>query len=69
MTAPTPEQKRLGERCVFHADMVMVMTSAGDVPAAEGYLAKVAAMDGAQMAKNVIDLITLRLAILPPEML
>lgn len=68
MTAPTPEQQRLGERCKFHADMVMAMTSAGDVPGAEGYLKNVESLDGAQMTKNVTDLIALRLAILPPDM-
>lgn len=69
MTAPTPEQQRLGERCKRHADMVIAMTAAGDVPGAEDYLKKITDLDGAQMAKNVTDLIALRLAILPPEML
>jgi hypothetical protein len=49
--------------------MVQAMTSSGDVDGAEGYLKKVRATDGQQMEKNVTDLLTLRLAILPPDML
>jgi len=67
--APTPEQQRLGARCVLHTDMVQAMTSAGDVSGAADYLAQVEANDGRQMAKNVEDLLALRLSILPPDML
>lgn len=66
--APTPEQKRLGERCKLHADMVQAMLSGGDVTGAFDYLNDVQANDGRQMAKNVTDLLSLRLGILPPEM-
>ena len=66
---PTPAQKRLGQRCVNHTDMVQAMTSAGDVSGAEDYLKAVEVLDGRQMAKNVTDLLSLRLKILPPEAL
>lgn len=69
MTAPSPEQQRLGQVCVLHTDMVQAMVSGGDVTGAEDYLKRVEANDGRQMAKNVTDLLSLRLGILPPEAL
>ena len=66
---PTPERKRLGQRCVNHADMVQAMVSAGDISGADDYLQAVEDLDGRQMAKNVADLLSLRLKILPPDML
>lgn len=66
---PTAGQKRLGARCVLHADMVQAMTSAGDVSGAQDYLKQVETHDGRQMAKNVEDRLALRLRILPPDML
>jgi hypothetical protein len=64
----TEEQRRLGQKCVLHADMVQAMLSGGDVTGAFDYLSDVQANDGRQMCKNVTDLLSLRLAILPPEM-
>lgn len=66
---PTVEQKRLGQRCVNHTDMVQAMVSAGDISGADDYLQAVEDLDGRQMAKNVADLLSLRLKILPPDML
>jgi hypothetical protein len=65
---PSAEQQRLGNRCRVHAEFVLGMLSGGDVSGAEGYLRDVEACDGAPMARNVTDLISLRLGIAPPEL-
>lgn len=69
MTAPTPEQQAAGRRCVDHVVKVEYMTSHGDVDGALEYLANVQRAEGPQMVRNITDLMTLRLNILPPEML
>lgn len=69
MTAPSPEQVALGNRCRVHAEMVLGLLANGDVDGADGYLIEIEQRDGYQMRRNVTDLIALRLGILPPEMM
>lgn len=68
MTAPSPAQVVLGNRCRAHAEMVLGLLAGGDVDGADGYLVEIEQRDGEQMRRNVTDLIALRLSILPPEM-
>jgi hypothetical protein len=69
VTAPTPEQRAAGERCVRHALEVELLTSRGDVDGAMEYLARVEHAEGAQMVTNITHLMALRLKLLIPEML
>jgi hypothetical protein len=69
VTAPTPEQQAAGQRCLHHVLEVELLTSRGDIDGAMGYLAKVEHTEGTQMVRNIEALMTLRLRILPPEML
>ena len=64
----TPEQKRLGLRCRTNTEFVFAMLSGNDVSGALDYLRQVEDLDGRQMARNVTDLVSLQLGILPPEM-
>ncbi|MFC0438742.1 hypothetical protein [Kutzneria buriramensis] len=69
MTGRTPEQIAAGARCIYHADIVQVMVSLGDVDGAHAYLSKIEQAEGEQLVRNVTDLIALRLGLIPPEML
>jgi hypothetical protein len=63
-----PERARLGLRCRTHTEFVLAMLSGGDTTGAFDYLKEVESTDGAQMRRNVTDLISLKLGILPPEL-
>lgn len=69
MTTRTPEQIAAGKRCLDHALRVESLTSVGDIDGAMGYLAAVERAEGTQMVQNITHVLTLRLSILPPEML
>jgi hypothetical protein len=69
VTVATPEQQAAGQRCMQHTLEVELLTSRGDVDGAMGYLANVERTEGPQMVRNITALMTLRLNILPPEML
>lgn len=68
MSTDQQQRAQLGLRCRTHAEFVLGMLSGGDVAGAEDYLRDVETRDGAQMRRNVTDLISLKLGILPPEL-
>jgi hypothetical protein len=59
---------KLGLRCRTHTEFVLGMLSGGDTAGAYDYLRHVEGTDGVQMRRNVTDLISLTLGILPPEL-
>ena len=67
---PTADQKRLGNRCRAHTEMVVGMIKNNDVDGAMAYLCDVEETDGKQMVANVINLMIVKgNALLPPDML
>jgi hypothetical protein len=67
---PTEEQRRLGNRCRAHTEMVIGMIGCNDVDGAMAYLRDVEESDGKQMVANVFNLMIVKgNALLHPDML
>lgn len=67
---PTAEQKRLGNRCHAHTEMVIGMVKNNNVDGAMAYLRDVEESDGKQMVANVFNLMIVKgNALLQPDML